>query len=93
MKLTLFLNAFVHDGEQLVSASVMVKRSDTDIVGTFSTSVYARKGDRFECAFQTVSNARAIQSLMENLGNTVEVDPALTSLDAICERLDKEVQK
>lgn len=93
MKITLYTNRFVHDGQTHVSAMVMVMRGDLDIVGSFSTSAYATLGNRFECAFQTITTAQSVKRLLEDLGNEVEIEPMLTSIEALSERLGEEVLK
>lgn len=93
MKITLYTNRFVHDGQTHVSAMVMVKRGDLDIVGAFSTSAYATLGNRFECAFQTITTAQSVKRMLEDLGNEVEIEPVLNGIETLSARLDEEVLK
>jgi len=87
MKITLYTNAFMHDGKRHVSATVMVRRGEIEIVGCFGTSAYATADGVWECAFQTATTARSMIEMFENIGIPVEVEAPLAETTALIDLL------
>jgi len=89
MKITLYTNCFMSNGEKLMCVSLMVWRSDTD-VSAVDVSGYARAKDQlFAKAMAAHDLARSLRDLMTDLGHEVELADVLKSSLTIGDALDE----
>lgn len=93
MKLFLYTNTFMHDGHKLMSASVGVRRGEIDCVGMISLPFYLHADNMYDGAMGLMSLTLSTETLLENLGNTVEIEDVLKSSVKIVDHLRWEYAK
>lgn len=93
MKITIYTNVFPSDGKKLMSVCLMVWRSEYECSAISVPNYVEGKEDIFRKAMDTVELARSLESMFQQMGHEVELDPILTSALKVDERLVKEYAK
>lgn len=79
LKITLYTNCFMHNGEKVMSVSLMIWRSENDVTSVGVPGYVRANGDLFKMAMDASGMARHLRTLMTDLGHEVEIDEQLKS--------------
>lgn len=93
MKLFVYTNTFVHEGEKLMSAGIGVREGEIDCKAIIGLPFYMHRDRLFEGAMALMSMAGSTETLLENLGHTVEIEEVLKSSLTLNDYLTEEFSK
>lgn len=79
MKITLYTNCFMHNGEKVMSVSLMVWRANDDVSAVCVPGYVRDKKDIFKQAMDARDLAHSIKTMLAECGHEVGIDEALKS--------------
>lgn len=79
LKITLYTNCFMHNGEKVMSVSLMIWRSERDVTSVGVPGYVRANGDMFVKAMDARNLACGLRAMLIDLGNEVEIDEQLKS--------------
>lgn len=79
LKITLYTNCFMHNGEKVMSVSLLIWRSGSDVTSVGVPGYVRGNGGLFEKSMDARALALSICTMLTDCGHEVEVDAALKS--------------